>query len=72
MLALKNKDETQCKECGQREGFYITNTRGWYWGRCARCGAHTSSYTTQDKAIKAVRSGEHGADKQAIIKGKKK
>ena len=51
--------DIKCNNCGQTDVFRLHKTGEWHWVRCARCGFHTSSYTTPDKAEQAAKDGEH-------------
>ena len=50
----------KCTNCGQN-AWQNRETNGWFWVRCARCGFHTSSYTTKELAINAKDNGENYA-----------
>lgn len=49
----------KCVDCHKLHTFYACQIGRWHWYRCARCGAHTSSYLTQEKAAVACVGGEH-------------
>ncbi len=51
--------KVKCGNCGKIGTFSLCKTGIWYWARCLRCGFHTSSYLTPQKAKQAARDGEH-------------
>jgi len=55
-------EDIKCNGCGKTNVFILHKTGKyceWFWVRCDRCGFHTSSYTTREKAIDAAKGGEH-------------
>ena len=56
MTSLKH---VKCKGCGKDKVFHAIVTGKVHWCRCLKCGFHTSSYLTKEKAITACENGEH-------------